>query len=277
MDEVKKLAIQTLVPANGQKKVQGEILAGHKILEMMPNVHVVFCGDFNCESDEDISNLLVRGAVTVERQGKDGQPILKEKVNKVGVFTDAANEFFRGDAPATLVLPNLMPKMLAGNRPAPPLVAAVHEMFQAYCSPGRETMSKSDVERYLRRVNLRFDGEEPEMKKLAENLESTGQEELHEQDLLDIYTGCALAGKFWAAEAELNLAGGFGVEIPSDGPCSLRMDFMYYTPSTMKLLMVRDPLTVEQRARMYGPPWDVLPNEWHPSDHLPVAAEFGLK
>lgn len=90
------------------------------------------------------------------------------------------------------------------------------------------------------------------------------------------FLGCLHEGKFWAVEYNLNLLGGFGVAEPEKGPCELRMDYIYFTPHTARLLDVQHPLTADRRAKVFGAPWDVLPNSWHPSDHLPVIASFEL-
>ena len=31
-----------------------------------------------------------------------------------------------------------------------------------------------------------------------------------------------------------------------------------------------------QSQRIFGPPYETLPNAWHPSDHLPVIASFSF-
>lgn len=47
-------------------------------------------------------------------------------------------------------------------------------------------------------------------------------------------------------------------------------DYIYFTPKTMKIIGVRDPLDAKQKRMIKNKTG--LPNDWHPSDHLPVAA-----
>jgi len=52
------------------------------------------------------------------------------------------------------------------------------------------------------------------------------------------------------------------------------LDYIYF--HGLECTAVQDVLTEDERIRIYND-GDALPNEWHPSDHLPVAAVFSLK
>ena len=75
---------------------------------------------------------------------------------------------------------------------------------------------------------------------------------------------------------------GAGLVAPSDPPFEARFDYAYYATARLALAGVRDPLdAAEWRAlrggaggAADGAPAVGLPNAWHPSDHLPVAAAF---
>lgn len=53
------------------------------------------------------------------------------------------------------------------------------------------------------------------------------------------------------------------------------IDFLYFTPNTLEVQCVRDPLTREQKELMVRT--TCVPNSWHPSDHLPQVALFSFK
>ena len=52
-------------------------------------------------------------------------------------------------------------------------------------------------------------------------------------------------------------------------------DYIYFTPASLEVVAVRPPLSEEQLARIEA--GELLPSEWHGSDHLPVAAVFRFK
>jgi len=52
-----------------------------------------------------------------------------------------------------------------------------------------------------------------------------------------------------------------------------RIDFIFYNSSTMATKAIRIPFTSEQKKKMIS---CGLPCEWHPSDHLPVVAQFQI-
>ena len=70
---------------------------------------------------------------------------------------------------------------------------------------------------------------------------------------------------------------GSGLAKPSDGPCELRFDYIYFTASTLKLQGVHQVLSKSQFDQIFGEPYETLPNSWHPSDHLPVVASFEFR
>ena len=72
---------------------------------------------------------------------------------------------------------------------------------------------------------------------------------------------------------------GSGLVAPSDAPFEARFDYAYYATARLALAGVRDPLDAAQWRALRGGAGAGgaavgLPNAWHPSDHLPVAAAF---
>lgn len=49
------------------------------------------------------------------------------------------------------------------------------------------------------------------------------------------------------------------------------LDYIYF--AKIACVGVQDALTDSERSKIYSD-GDALPNEWHPSDHLPVSAIF---
>merc|ERR1712000_57686 len=54
----------------------------------------------------------------------------------------------------------------------------------------------------------------------------------------------ATEGKFWEVESDLRKYGQ-GLEKPSDGPCEERLDHVFFTPQSLRLMWVQEPLTEE--------------------------------
>jgi len=107
-------------------------------------------------------------------------------------------------------------------------------------------------------------------------MEKRGSDTFSREDFVALYAAELAEGKFWGVEHDLRVLNGEGLSVPSEGPCALCFDHIFFTPERLQLLGVQEPLTDEQRRRIYQEPWEVLPNSWHPSDHLPVAALFRL-
>jgi mRNA deadenylase 3'-5' endonuclease subunit Ccr4 len=54
------------------------------------------------------------------------------------------------------------------------------------------------------------------------------------------------------------------------------LDYVYFDSQRLTCKGVQEALTATELYRIYDD-GDALPNEWHPSDHLPVAAVFSLE
>jgi len=108
-------------------------------------------------------------------------------------------------------------------------------------------------------------------------LDQRGGEILTFEDFLGVYTQELAEGKFWGVEHDLRAMGGAGMAVPAEGPCELRFDYVYYSVQSLALQGMQASLTEEERGRIWSEPWEVLPNSWHPSDHLPVAAAFTFR
>lgn len=272
---------QRLRQAEGALDAVAKLARGLKVT--FPGTPVFFCGDFNSQGETAVNELLASGSVSADFREAEQQVTNSGKKNKVEPFLDAADLFFQGKPPATLLLENVDSKMLAGEGPldkrcpTDALVAAFDAAFQACCSEGRTAMLSEDIDRWLIRINgLVGRGAEFSYADKIFASHGGGERILSRDEFHSIMMGCLREGKFWEVEYDLNALGGFGLAVPHEGPCVLRMDYIYFTPSSARVVAVQEPLTAEQQQRVFGAPFDVLPNIWHPSDHLPVIATFEL-
>lgn len=243
-------------------------------------VPVVVCGDFNAQGCTAVQELLITGEVTPEfreeiDRTENGQLTSKIKTHNLSPFADAAEMAFGpGKAPPTMLATNIDSKMIAEDGSmTPELLSALEEAFQSCCSEGRSQMSKTDIERYLLKVN-RAIGRGSEYRFLQAVFEQKGEETLSHDDFVALNRAELSEGKFWSTEHDLRALIGRGLAAPENGPCELRFDYIYFTPASLSLLGVYEPLSEEQKRLIWGEPWEVLPNCWHPSDHLPVTATF---
>ena len=274
-------------------------------------VPVVVCGDFNSQGATGVRELLTRGAVDpafresgdeTEREQVDGGGVsdtpltTKRKTIELGRFADAyALAYQTGPPPPTLVGQSLMPVMLAGDsgEASAAMREAVAKVFGAFSSirndgtgddgdDGCEVrlMTRSDVDRWLLAINFEL-GRGSEMrsaeKLLLAHAEVGEPECLTSADLLAIYQEELDQGKFWAIEHDLTRLNGAGLARPGDAPWEARFDYIYFTAGTLRCDAVMESLAEDDRARLYSAgERAILPNSWHPSDHLPLAARFSL-
>eukprot|EP00434_Breviolum_minutum_P005143 symbB.v1.2.004535.t1/scaffold256.1/size249868/6 len=137
---------------------------------------------------------------------------------------------------------------------------------------GQGVMSAEDTEAFLMKINRQL-GRGSEFRFVEKVFEAKGKRELSREDFHALYSAELAEGKFWGVEHDLRELTGTGMAQPSDGPCELRFDYIYFTEN-LKLLEVKQMLTPTQMQQIYGEPFETLPNSWHPSDHLPVIASF---
>mmetsp|Transcript_94967 Transcript_94967/g.245294 ORF Transcript_94967/g.245294 Transcript_94967/m.245294 type:complete len:541 (+) Transcript_94967:102-1724(+) len=249
-------------------------------------VPAVFCGDLNSQGRTAVREFLLRGEVgpdfresgdPTEKGQDDVQITTKVRKHGLALFADAAESTFGVDkTPPTILASNIDSKMLHDDgTPTKELLAAVGSAFDALCSAGQAQMSRQDVESWLMKVN-RAVGRGSEYRAAMALFEKNGQEVLSREDFLSIYAAELAEGKYWGVEHDLKAMGGTGLAVPTEGPTELTFDHLFFTAGLLRLMGVQEPLTEQQRSRVYGEPWEVFPNVWHPSDHLPVLAAFAL-
>ena len=112
-----------------------------------------------------------------------------------------------------------------------------------------------------------------------------GSEFRHAQALKEAHDGSCLTradfhklyqqelaeGKFWGVEHDVSvLRGGRGMHVEGS-VFTADFDYVYYSTQSLKLVGVQQ-LLPEARMQELLSGQSTLPNEFHPSDHLPVAA-----
>lgn len=253
---------------------------------------MIFCGDFNSQGSTAVRELLVVGEVGPDfrehgdptERGQQGKQITsKVRRQTFGRFADAAERCFGEVAvPATILAANIDSKMALDSGE---LTAGMLDKLRAtyrLLRGDRPTMDQEAIKHYLIRVNKEL-GRGSECRFIERVLAERGQSLeaggawLLEEEFVALYREEVEQGKFWGVEHDLVALTGAGLALPSEGPTQLCFDHVLYTPSNLRLLRVQEPLTDEQRKKIWGEPFDVLPNAWHPSDHLPVAALFALR
>merc|ERR1712176_1679065 len=185
----------------------------------------------------------------------------KVKRQTIGRFMHAERAVF-GDSMPAAPLQNIISKMLQDDGSMTPgLIHAANVAFSRL-SPGNETMDMAALENYFSLVNQTAEG----VAHYRSRIEEFHGGGFSREDFLARYHRWAKDYP-WLLEYELRTINGEGMERPSDGPCELRFDHMYFSPA-LRLIGVQEPLSEERRRSVWGEPWDVVPNEWHPSDHL---------
>ena len=258
-----------------------------KKMSLTPDkVAVVFCGDFNSQGSTAVRELLVNGVVSPDfresgdptEKGQEGKQVTsKIRKHNLPNFQDAADLAYSGRAPATILAQNIDHKMVQPDGSLTQAMSrALDAAFDACRSPGAELMSEADTERFLKRINREL-GRGSEYRFVEAAFEKRGQRNLSREDFHSLYAAELAEGKFWGVEHDLRELLGTGMAKPEDGPCELRFDYIYFTPKLLELQGVEEVLSQAELQEVYGPPWETLPNCWHPSDHLPVIASFASK
>jgi endonuclease/exonuclease/phosphatase family metal-dependent hydrolase len=285
--------------AGAQEGAQGGLV--------LPPAAVVVCGDMNSQGRSAVRELLQGGRVSkafresgdpTEARQAGEEVTSKERRQEIGRFACAyawggaqagavaaggeAGGNGSGDAsdepalpPPTMYGPLLAPAM---QRPdgamSPALASALTECF-ATLSGGEAALDPAATDAWLKLINGSPD-RGSESRGVAACRAESGSERLSLVEFLRIYQGELDQGKYWGVEHDLRVIRGSGLWVEGSPPFTAAFDQLYYTAGTLSLCGVLEPVSVEEReALMAGRTW--LPNEWAPSDHLPIGAVVTLE
>lgn len=251
-----------------------------------PGDAVVMCGDFNSQGQTAVRQLLCSGEVlqafresgdpTEVKQGEI-EVTSKPKRQAIGRFEDVAEaacaDALAGPTP-TLIAPALQDKMQDdAGAPTSALLDALGESFGNLSKDGK-LLTAEETERWLILINKQL-GRGSEFRAAAAARQARGgAEELLRDEFIALYVEELRQRKFWGVEHDLRVMRGAGLGQPGSAPFTARFDYVYAcTSGTLRLHGWRPPLGGELMDALLGGRAQ-LPNEWYPSDHLPVAVAF---
>ena len=173
------------------------------------------------------------------------------------------------------------------TRFSPALITALDHVFDELSSDG-EVLNEDEAERFLIKVNgqLGRGGTARHTAAIFRKKNEMGQvSSLNRKEWYGIFARELGEGKWWQVVYDLEE---FGAKLldtsnnPATGgqdvcPHYLGwLDYIYFNTDRLTCAGVQEPLTNSEWSKIYDD-GDALPNEWHPSDHLPVAAVLTWK
>ena len=195
----------------------------------------------------------------------------------LGTFADVYREAYGSDAlrPPTLIVPQLIDRFfdLDAGQLSEAFIEAIDAIFEDL-SGGKPLMDKADVDAWILTIN-RAPGRGSELRRANDIFEARGEQGLSAEDPRAIYEGELREGRPWGVHHDLQ-ALGHGLAVISSATCEACLDRIYHSRDTLEALALRERLTQAQRQRI-DESGDALPNAWHPSDHLPLAAVFRFR
>jgi len=172
---------------------------------------------------------------------------------------------------------------------------ALDEVFDKLSSNDGDSLSQEEVNDFLIKTNgelgrggtFRSASEIFRRKAESRSSDSTNNDEepvveLTREDWYGIFARELAEGKWWSVVYDLEVCGS-SVRSSHHHQSEKKqlfyqgwLDYIYFHGPLLDCTGVQDVLTESERALVYEK-GDALPNEWHPSDHLPVSAVFSWK
>ncbi|MEL6348748.1 MAG: endonuclease/exonuclease/phosphatase family protein [Myxococcota bacterium] len=238
---------------------------------------VVLCGDFNSVPGENALERLLHGEIIHPDYRDPAYPdrvhTSKPRDQAFGRFIDTYLEAYGSEdaRPPTFIVRNHMPKFVTDQGTVKPAaLAAFRAIFDRFSNEDAQ-MGPEGIDAWLTAINRRPD-RGSERRHVDAILEEGGRDALSFQGFLTIYVQVLRDRKFWSADHDLQV---LGITLPPNGlpPTVACLDRMTRTQA-LRTQAVRASLSDAQHAAVFEG-GDALPNKWHPSDHLPLAAVFG--
>mmetsp|Transcript_56687 Transcript_56687/g.111961 ORF Transcript_56687/g.111961 Transcript_56687/m.111961 type:complete len:652 (-) Transcript_56687:310-2265(-) len=166
------------------------------------------------------------------------------------------------------------------DRFSPELKAGLDKVFDFYSDSG-EALTEDEVSKFLVKVNGKLGRGGTSRSSAAIFLKKRGSSEadvLTRQEWYGMFARELGEGKWWQVVYDLEVC---GVHLrPKQGGKGGHyqgwLDYVYFDSLMLTCTGLQDALTSREMSLVYND-GDVFPNEWHPSDHLPVAALLSWK
>ena len=278
----------------------------HRNDDLVDKIQLIICGDFNGGQECGAIRYLESGSIGPDFLEDGEQVSSKEKILPIPPLTDAVTNIHRGGEgalppPATLVVPELISYMIKNRRDdddgtttttayedplfSEDVIDRLRRIYSNFATKICDTtaemqMGKNDVERWLTIINQRV-GRGTEFRNAAkcmgwvEPILDTNDEInkdnrppiiipdngiLTLDDFIGVYIDELRQGKFWGIAWDL---ASLGEPLPGvNNVFYARYDRLYASQSLLPVAVLD---TISDKA---------CPNEYEPSDHLPVCASF---
>ena len=268
-----------LAPARRLRQVFEGVDQVRKIVTKLKHEHegeaVIVCGDFNTYPGESgVKKFLTRGVICPEDREADYPDeslTSRERRHPFGAFSDLHGDVYGAGRPPTLVVTQLRPLFVdaTSGRLMPDFLRGLEKMFTAFANSVGE-LHASGIEAWAIEINREI-GRGSEYRKAVAALEAKPEPFLTLEDFVTLYVTELEEGRFWAVHHDMAAC---GVALtPPRAPYQATLDYLYYNRRALEAVAVREPLSEAQRKKLFVE-GESLPNEWHPSDHLPIAAAF---
>lgn len=160
----------------------------------------------------------------------------------------------------------------------PVLQDALDYVFDKFSCDGGDTLTEEEVTKFLIKANgeLGRGGTWRHTSAiLKKKIESSEPAVLTRQEWYEVFARELGEGKWWQVVYDLEVCGAnLRSQVKSEGQHYQGwLDYLYFDSRQIACIGVQEALADDEHSRIYDD-GDALPNEWHPSDHLPVAAVF---
>jgi endonuclease/exonuclease/phosphatase family metal-dependent hydrolase/Ca2+-binding EF-hand superfamily protein len=160
----------------------------------------------------------------------------------------------------------------------PLLKSSLDHVFGMFSDDG-ETLTEDELDKFLVQVNGAVDrgGISRHTAGILEKKTNMSEPAvLTRDDWYDVFARELGEGKWWQVVYDLETCGATIRSRSTTNECQhyqAWLDYLYFDSHKLQCEGFQEALTKAEVSRMYQE-GDTLPNEWHPSDHLPVAAIF---
>lgn len=231
---------------------------------------VVVAGDFNAAPEGTATHHLLSGGVVDAgfREPRWPERSLSSKPRRHGFapFTEAYLHTL-GRAPATLIGSRISGLLDGDGQPTAVLMGALSDLFDRFADG--ERMDWSAVESWLMAINRAVD-RGSEHRKARAVVATKGEPWLSRAELVGLYAQELAEGKFWSVLHDLQVCG----VLPAGERTLFAAALDHIYACNLAVLAAWDPLPEARRRALFSGGIG-LPNDWHPSDHIPIGAVLG--